>query len=58
MSGCGELHSCWCVLPSFCPARASCVLSFTGTLGNNQSAFNMEMSQIGFSTHTLDVSPT
>lgn len=29
-----------------------------GTLGYNESSFHMEMSQIGFSTHTLDVSPT
>lgn len=28
-----------------------------GTLGNNKSSFHMEMSQIGFSTHTMDVSP-
>jgi len=28
----------------------------TGTLGYNESAFLMEMSQIGFSTHILDVS--
>ncbi len=27
-----------------------------GTLGYNESAFLMEMSQIGFSTHILDVS--
>lgn len=27
-----------------------------GTLGYNESSFHMEMSQIGFSTHTLDVS--
>lgn len=29
-----------------------------GTLGYNQSSFHMEMSQIGFSTHTLDVGPS
>lgn len=29
-----------------------------GTLGYNESSFHMEMSQIGFSTHTLDVSLT
>lgn len=28
----------------------------TGTLGFNQSTFLMEMSQIGFSTHILNVS--
>lgn len=27
-----------------------------GTLGYNESSFHMEMSQIGFSTHRLDVS--
>ncbi|XP_062321955.1 LOW QUALITY PROTEIN: integrin alpha-10 [Osmerus eperlanus] len=30
------------------------IFTLEGTLGYNQSAFTMEMSQIGFSTHTLD----
>lgn len=33
-----------------------CLSPFLGTLGYNESSFHMEMSQIGFSTHTLDVS--
>lgn len=33
-----------------------CCAVVTGTLGYNESAFLMEMSQIGFSTHILDVS--
>uniref|UniRef100_A0A671WLU1 Integrin subunit alpha 10 n=1 Tax=Sparus aurata TaxID=8175 RepID=A0A671WLU1_SPAAU len=32
------------------------IFTLEGTLGYNQSSFHMEMSQIGFSTHTLDVS--
>uniref|UniRef100_A0A8D0CUJ4 Integrin subunit alpha 10 n=1 Tax=Sander lucioperca TaxID=283035 RepID=A0A8D0CUJ4_SANLU len=30
------------------------IFTLEGTLGNNESSFHMEMSQIGFSTHTLD----
>ncbi|KAI9533252.1 hypothetical protein NQZ68_025646 [Dissostichus eleginoides] len=30
------------------------IFTLEGTLGYNQSSFHMEMSQIGFSTHTLD----
>ncbi|KAM4736482.1 integrin alpha-10 [Anableps anableps] len=30
------------------------IFTLEGTLGYNQSTFHMEMSQIGFSTHTLD----
>ncbi|XP_068611749.1 integrin alpha-10 [Brachionichthys hirsutus] len=30
------------------------IFSLEGTLGYNESSFHMEMSQIGFSTHTLD----
>ncbi|KAF6739672.1 Integrin alpha-10 [Oryzias melastigma] len=30
------------------------IFSLEGTLGNNESSFHLEMSQIGFSTHTLD----
>ncbi|XP_047455867.1 integrin alpha-10 [Mugil cephalus] len=30
------------------------IFTLEGTLGSNQSSFHMEMSQIGFSTHTLD----
>lgn len=33
-----------------------CLCPLVGTLGYNESSFHMEMSQIGFSTHTLDVS--
>lgn len=40
----------WRALTRLCPPA--------GTLGYNESSFHMEMSQIGFSTHTLDVSPT
>lgn len=41
-------HLLTCSPPLSCPPSA-------GTLGYNQSSFHMEMSQIGFSTHTLDV---
>ncbi|KAM8869465.1 integrin alpha-10 isoform 2-T2 [Spinachia spinachia] len=30
------------------------IFTLEGTLGNNKSSFHMEMSQIGFSTHTMD----
>ncbi|CAG14086.1 unnamed protein product, partial [Tetraodon nigroviridis] len=33
------------------------IFTLEGTLGYNQSSFHMEMSQIGFSTHKLDVGP-
>lgn len=38
-------------------ALIGCLCPPAGTLGYNESSFHKEMSQIGFSTHTMDVGP-